>query len=455
MQITQDPFVPELEFIFLFDTQYRHMEIVDTFRYLGVPISRTLSSESVTKLACAKIWAAHSAAQRAGMRPHGLAVASRVIAWKAFVWPHVLFYLPFMSHGEASEIQTVVNTSLRSISFWDASPEALSAEFGIPLVDVQWDESVAILGGRLQSPPAPLRAAAIFQALLTRPDSAPPSSLVARYHIALCHLNLRHHWPAIQKSVLPEPARQDDKLLQQNPKPGASPLAPYRHAWSLEVQLSARKNTNTRFSTWMHQTDHRANSYCLESLAALPTVPSRTASAFWISLPLQLHTQQHILQLRVLASPISTHTPSRKRAAPRNKNADPYEESWCPLCARIPVHCKLDEARETLQHLFFECPHLHQEQQEIHNIATAKVALLGGLRLTLTGEQVPWAHLPIQQRLGLLLGNPTTALLHSGLDLAPRKQWLTSFLDDLDSSQRRLLLARTRLITEYYPELLH
>jgi hypothetical protein len=58
---------------------------VESFKYLGIPIHRDLSTAHIAKAACIKAWAAHHAAQRACMRHFGLPLSSRFVAWKAFV----------------------------------------------------------------------------------------------------------------------------------------------------------------------------------------------------------------------------------------------------------------------------------------------------------------------------------------------------------------------------------
>jgi hypothetical protein len=84
---------------------------VESVKYLGIPIHLDLSTAHIAKAACTKAWAAHHAAQLASMRHFGLPVASRFVAWKAFVLLHILFYLPFVSHKDIPEIQIMVNSS--------------------------------------------------------------------------------------------------------------------------------------------------------------------------------------------------------------------------------------------------------------------------------------------------------------------------------------------------------
>jgi hypothetical protein len=90
------------------------------------------------------------------MRHYGLPLASRFTAWKSFVLPHILFFLPFVSASDIPELQYMVNSSLREISDARASPEALCAEIGLLPVKWLWAQTVAINGGRLQSNCTPL-----------------------------------------------------------------------------------------------------------------------------------------------------------------------------------------------------------------------------------------------------------------------------------------------------------
>jgi hypothetical protein len=200
------PFQPPME-----GASQQQLEIVQEFKYLGVPIAHTLSSQVVSETLRARLWAAHHAAARAGMRPHGLSLASRSIAWKTFVWPHILFYLPFVSLSDLPAIQTALNTSLRSISFSDASPEALAAEFGIQPIRQAWAAAVAVLGGRLQTNLTPLRAAVIFVAGLHPGVEPVHKSFHAEYQSALYQLQLQDHWSLIDTSTLPEPTDPTEK----------------------------------------------------------------------------------------------------------------------------------------------------------------------------------------------------------------------------------------------------
>ncbi len=122
--------------------------------------------------------------------------------------------------------------------------------------------------------------------------------------MALFQLQLKAHWPLIHTSALPEPTDPMEKWLLEHPQPEMAPVAPFHQVWCTEV----RGETNREFTTWLAQTDHRAASYKTETLAGLPTTPSRDASAWWLTLPLLMQVQQLLLQLQALASDIATHT---------------------------------------------------------------------------------------------------------------------------------------------------
>ena len=163
------------------------------------------------------------------MRHHGLPMASRVIAWKAFVWPHILFYLPFIGLKDVHDVQVAVNNSLRSITHETASPEALAAEFGILPLKHSWAAQVAILGGRLQTNPYPLRAAHVAQTLLHDTTDMQHRCFRSEYKSALHELGLQNHWPLIDPTCLPPLERLEDLQLRDHPSPGAARWAPYRH----------------------------------------------------------------------------------------------------------------------------------------------------------------------------------------------------------------------------------
>ena len=198
--------------------------------------------------------------------------------------------------------------------------------------------------------------------------------------------------------------------------------------------------------------------------------PARDAMAWWLSLPLPTRTQQLLLQMRALASAIETHTPTSQRkplTPPKSKTAttrtakkrprrdaeNPYEESWCPLCARIPIQGKTAENTESLTHVLFECQHLHQQQRELEIRAQEWVHQQGGLPLTKDEAPVQWGDLPLPTRLGLLLANPVAPLLYACPEPKVRKLKMADLVLNTSDTIRMILKRRAELIAIHYPEL--
>jgi hypothetical protein len=78
------------------------IEVVKSFKYLGIPITSTLDTKQIADAAINSIWSGFHAGQEAGMHPDGLSPPSRAVAWSAFVLPHILFYLPFLTRYKCS-----------------------------------------------------------------------------------------------------------------------------------------------------------------------------------------------------------------------------------------------------------------------------------------------------------------------------------------------------------------
>ncbi len=261
---------------------------------------------------------------------------------------------------------------------------------------------VAKLHCRMLTNPADLRPSRAYQALLNEIDQEPPSrsSALEAGRKALHFLDMGTHWPAIQVDTLPIVTRDHDiQLLQSLPK-GASPLAPYRHVWNLEIQHQAKIVANEIHERWLMVTDHRAHTYATETLAALETPHSRSHAAPWIKLHLKPQTQQQLLEQRTMGTDLATHTPTGQR-----KNHDPYPESFCPLCARISHAGRTHQQKETFEHMSMDCPHLAKEQETLHNSAHQFTSQYGGLRTTKTSLPLLWSQMERRVQIACLMGN--------------------------------------------------
>jgi hypothetical protein len=415
---------------------------VESYKYLGIPIHRDLKPGHIAKVACKKAWAAHHAAERAGMRQYGLPLDSRFIAWKAFVLPHILFFLPFISSSDVPELQYMVNTSLRSITDARASPEALCAEIGLMPVEWLWAQAVAINGGRLQSNRSPLRAADLVTNFLAYEEFGEHKGWGKEYKIALFRLDLKSHWPVLNPSVLPKPQKFADLMMLEYPQAAVTALAPYRNSWIQHVKARAKACAQHAHTTWLARIDHRAHSYKSESLSALTTPPKVYVKAPWLSLRLATTIQQRLLQRRALATDLHTHTPCSHR-----DNED-YAESFCPICLVAPDS---QEHQETMAHMLWECPHLSAEQDQLDKILAAFVREQGGLPIRKSKSVAQWKDLTDKVKLGLLMGNHISELHTLSNNYADIQIWITQFLAIADAPLTLLWKKRALLVVKAFP----
>jgi hypothetical protein len=122
------------------------------------------------------------------------------------------------------------------------------------------------------------------------------------------------------------------------------------------------------------------------------------------------------------------------------------------LCARIPIQKTTDEAFESLAHVLFDCPHLRQEQTPLEQTAVDALAATGGLCKEPDGRRFQWQELLEADKLGILLGNPTTYLLYSFPNPQLRKDWVSGLLLDTTPQIRCILDRRATLIAEHYDD---
>jgi hypothetical protein len=128
------------------------------------------------------------------------------------------------------------------------------------------------------------------------------------------------------------------------------------------------------------------------------------------------------------------------------------EESTCPLCARVQPRPPSDYAPEFLQHLTSECPHLRLQQTKLRECMHRALAEAGNLRLSPSAPHLTWEELPANQQIGLLLGNPTSALLATWPDPSHRARFMESLLPQAWTRIDNILARREHLIWLHYLE---
>lgn len=422
--------------------------IVDSFTYLGIPIARDLGSKVALAQCLSLFWATFRKVTAIGLHPHGLLLKSRVTAWKAYIWSQIDFYLPFLAHADLPRVQSAINRSLRAVFAQEASAEALCAEFGLLSVEISWADAIAKLGGRLQTNPVPLQAAAVTEYLLQSFSATTSKKYqwLHALHSSMALLGLLDHWPRIIVDALPPIVRAADIHMSDHPAQGAAEAAPFRHTWAQTVETAANALADADFRTWTNKTGHRANAYREESMSGLPDPEQRPKKHKWISLPISLRAQQNLLTLRALGSDLATHMSSRWQ-----KEGDDYEEAHCPLCSR-PSQEESEEAQESIFHMIWECPDLQTHSLAVRMAAARTVAQVGGLALA-DGKAVPrlqWPQLPTEVRLGLFMGNWLPCLSYSFPNKEEAKRWFATFLENTHSGMGALWKARLELINPRY-----
>jgi hypothetical protein len=198
---------------------------------------------------------------------------------------------------------------------------------------------------------------------------------------------------------------------------------------------------------WLAKTDHRAHSYSSETLAGIIIRSGRFKTPFWTRLHLPWRTQQDLLTRRSLGLDIATHWSSRWRRSVH----DQFEESWCPLCAR-PSSGPHQEERESFAHILFECPSLALHAAEVAAVASQLTAQLGGLTLYKNTHSVQWPDLPLEVRLGLLMGNRLACFTYTFADPALASDWLGRFLTATQRPISTLLKERKALVQVRFPD---
>ncbi len=283
------------------------IEVVKSFKYLGIPITSTLDTKQIADAAINSIWSGFHAGQEAGMLPDGLSPPSRAVAWSAFVLPHILFYLPFLTRLQMLRIDSVANSTLRLAFNNRASAEALRAELGLLQTEALWSQLLARVHGRLHTNHVRMRAAKIYTQLVAHhPTSVHHlQKLLSSVKLALHYLDLKDHWPHPDTNILPAPTRDEDLRMATTPNPGAAPGALWRHTWGLLVDRHTLTFTNKTFARLLTDKDHRLHSYQKETLSGMPVVPSQAAKASWLLLKLPRSAQTTLLKLRTLASDLA------------------------------------------------------------------------------------------------------------------------------------------------------
>jgi hypothetical protein len=142
-----------------------------------------------------------------------------------------------------------------------------------------------------------------------------------------------------------------------------------------------------------------------------------------------------------------THWSSRWRRSVH----DQFEESWCPLCACPPLGPHQEE-RESFAHILFNCQSLAQQAAEVAAVASQLTAQLGGFTLYKNAHSVQWPDLPLEVRLGLLMGNRLPCFTYTFADPALASDWLWRFLTATQRPISTLLKERKSLVQARFPD---
>ena len=205
------------------------------------------------------------------------------------------------------------------------------------------------------------------------------------------------------------------------------------------------------FEKWREVQTHWSHVYATDTMAGLPSFPPPGKSPPWLKYQLPLGVQQRLLQRRSLATSLATHTPSSKRST-----QDPFEESFCPLCARSPVAGRTHQITETFGYFTSECPPLQTSQEHLRLQLTAFLVERGGVLRDPSNLSQPeiltnWNELSEDTQCGLLMGNEVPAMSLVFTDRHERAEWMSEYLVTAHEPLHLLFTHRDRLLKALYP----
>jgi hypothetical protein len=332
---------------------------VENFPYLGVHLDKHLNMEAAHSAARGAFWGAHHYAEKLGMHTWGIAVPARVAVWQTYVASQLTHKLPFLKTAHVVGLQADINRSLRLAFSPTASPTALQRELNIIPLTLLHAKSTAYLFGRLQAAQASFNFGIVHSILMAEPTHT--HRLSHAQQTALHTLHLSPHFPYVQISTLPQPARATDINLLQHPRANT----PYRHSWELTVANQTSTAAKEHFHSWMNTKSHHGTEY-KKILSAQENHSSGQGPLHWLHLPLSPSTKQTLLHIRSLSAHLLRHTTHTQTQPP----LPTFHEAFCIQCYANHQQGPVPQHHDNITHALFTCPHTAHSRLTLNNTAT-------------------------------------------------------------------------------------
>mmetsp|Transcript_29863 Transcript_29863/g.71981 ORF Transcript_29863/g.71981 Transcript_29863/m.71981 type:complete len:351 (-) Transcript_29863:254-1306(-) len=304
------------------------------------------------------------------------------------------------------------------------------------------------LHGNLQSPGTKL----LGTMLHARRDPHPPGTphcLDARFGKALAQTELEGHAPSINTDLL-QITRQRDSDAFHHPRPYASPVFPFRHAWDSTVRkATAQWAQQLLESTAKQEEGSRVAGYLRVTNRKGKERAACSSAAAWTTWKLPPSTQMLLLELRAQGTKLAAHRPRAERQVLM------AQEELCALCnaARDP---HADSCKENFLHCYAFCNSLRGDRERIDAAAAEYLQghPLHSARTRVGSNRTPllWRDLQVTTRASLLLGNPPALTsrppMHVGGKGVSADDWSKGFITALAPLLRTLLQSRNALYDE-------
>ena len=131
-----------------------NIRVVQKFKYLGIWLDDQLSMQALTDNIKRNVIIAHHSARRVGVKPGGLELGSRLVAWKTLVLPHLTSSLAFLPSWQMMQLKGVYADTIRETFAPDGVVTCIQADLGLMRLEELHMQATLRLYGQLQGCPA-------------------------------------------------------------------------------------------------------------------------------------------------------------------------------------------------------------------------------------------------------------------------------------------------------------
>mmetsp|Transcript_34847 Transcript_34847/g.84794 ORF Transcript_34847/g.84794 Transcript_34847/m.84794 type:complete len:310 (+) Transcript_34847:324-1253(+) len=269
---------------------------------------------------------------------------------------------------------------------------------------------------------------------------------------ALAQTELEGHAPSINTDLL-QITRQRDSDAFHHPRPYASPVFPFRHAWDSTVRkATAQWAQQLLESTAKQEEGSRVAGYLRDTNRKGKERAACSSAAAWTTWKLPPSTQMLLLELRAQGTKLASYRPSVERQVIM------AQEELCTLCnaARDP-HADRPARNISFTVMPSATPSEPLRQcGDRERIDAAAAEYLQGhplhsAKTKVGSSRIPllWRDLQVTTRASLLLGNPPDLTsrppMHVGGKGVSADDWSKGFITALAPLLRTLLQSRNAL----------